>query len=158
MHVCSAVSDSLWPMDCSPPGSSVHGILQARILEWVDISYSKGIFLTQRSNLCLLCLLHWQADSLYLWNPGSPKALVRERERECVCVCVCVCVFSHARLFVTHGQVPLSMDISRQEYWSGLPFPSPENLPDPRVKLISLASPALAGRFLTTSATSEGQH
>ena len=94
MHVCSAVSDSLWPMDCSPPGSSVHGILQARILEWVDISYSKGIFLTQRSNLCLLCLLHWQADSLYLWNPGSPKALVRERERECVCVCVCVCVCS----------------------------------------------------------------
>ena len=31
----SVVSDSLWPMDCSPPGSSVHGILQARILEWV---------------------------------------------------------------------------------------------------------------------------
>ena len=30
------------PMDCSPPGSSVHGILQARILEWVDISFSRG--------------------------------------------------------------------------------------------------------------------
>ena len=30
------------PMDCSPPGSSVHGILQARILEWVAISYSRG--------------------------------------------------------------------------------------------------------------------
>ena len=42
------------PMDCSPPGSSVHGILQARILEWVAISFSKGIFLTQGSNPSLL--------------------------------------------------------------------------------------------------------
>ena len=38
------------PMDCSPPGSSVHGILQARILEWVAISFSRGIFPTQGSN------------------------------------------------------------------------------------------------------------
>ena len=46
------------PMDCSPPGSSVHGILQARILVWVAISSSRGIFLTRGSNLHLLCLLH----------------------------------------------------------------------------------------------------
>ena len=38
-NVSRSVSDSLRPMDCSPPGSSVHGILQARILEWVAISY-----------------------------------------------------------------------------------------------------------------------
>ena len=38
------------PVDCSPPGCSVHGILQARILEWVAISFSRGIFLTQGSN------------------------------------------------------------------------------------------------------------
>ena len=38
------------PMDCSPPGSSVHGILQARILEWVSPSLLQGIFLTQESN------------------------------------------------------------------------------------------------------------
>ena len=48
-HVCVCVcvislvmSDSCDPMDCSPPGSSVHGILQARILEWVAISFSRG--------------------------------------------------------------------------------------------------------------------
>ena len=41
--------------------------------------------------------------------------------------------------------------ISQQEYWSGLPFPSPGNLPDPGVKTSSLASPALAGRFFTTA-------
>ena len=44
-------------------GSSVCGIFQARILEQVAISSSRGIFPTQGSNLCLLCLLHWQADS-----------------------------------------------------------------------------------------------
>ena len=38
------------PMDCSPPGSSVHEIFQARILEWVAISFSRGIFPTQGSN------------------------------------------------------------------------------------------------------------
>ena len=38
-HVCATLSDS---MDCSPPGSSVHGISQARILEWVAISFSRG--------------------------------------------------------------------------------------------------------------------
>ena len=37
----SVVSDSLWPQDCSLPGSSVHGILQARMLEWVAISFSR---------------------------------------------------------------------------------------------------------------------
>ena len=46
------------PMECSPPGSSVHGILQARILEWVAIS-SSGVFPTQGLNLWLLpCLSH----------------------------------------------------------------------------------------------------
>ena len=44
-------------------------------------------------------------------------------------------------------QAPLSMDLSRQEYWSGLPFPSPRDLPDPGIKP---RSPALAGRFFTT--------
>ena len=41
--------------------------------------------------------------------------------------------------------------ISRQEYWSGLPCPPPGDLPDPRIELTSLMSPALAGGFFTTS-------
>ena len=57
-------------MDCSLPGSSVHESFQARILEWVAISYSKEIFLTQGSNLSLLHLLHWQAVSLPLSHMG----------------------------------------------------------------------------------------
>ena len=58
-------------MDCSPPGSSVHGILQAKILEWVAMPRPQGIFLTQGLNLCLLGLLHWQAGSILLAPPGS---------------------------------------------------------------------------------------
>ena len=42
------------PMDCSPPGFSFHRVLQARILEWVAISLSRGVFWTQESNLGLL--------------------------------------------------------------------------------------------------------
>ena len=47
------------------------------------------------------------------------------------------------------------MGFSRQEYWSGLPFPSPGDLPDRGLKLTSLMSPASAGRFFTTSDTGE---
>ena len=46
------------PMDCSPPGSSAHGIFQARILEWGAISHSRGVFPTQGSNPWLLHVLH----------------------------------------------------------------------------------------------------
>ena len=63
----------------------------------------------------------------------------------------CIILFCHVRLFVTSWtiarQAPPSMEFSRQEYWSGLPFPSPRDLPDPGMELTSLA---LAGRFLTT--------
>ena len=45
-------------------------------------------------------------------------------------------------------QAPLSMGFFKQEYWSGLPFPPPGDLPDPGIELNSLTSPALAGGFL----------
>ena len=48
-------------------------------------------------------------------------------------------------------QAPLSMEFCRQEYWSGLPFPPPGDLPDAGNEPASLISPALAGRFFTTS-------
>ena len=75
---------------------------------------------------------------------------------------VCACIlsrFSHAWLFMTLWTVayraPLSMRFSRQEYWSGLPCPPPGDLPYPRIEHLSLMSPALAGKFFTTSNTWE---
>ena len=89
------------PIDSSPPGSSVPGILQARILEWVAISFSNA----------------WE------W-----KVKVKS--------------FSRIWLFTTPWtvayQAPPSMGFSRQEYWSGLPFPSP----------MKLASTLQVGAFL----------
>ena len=63
--------------NCSPPGSSVRGISQVRILEWAAISSCSGIFLTQGSNLSLLHPLHWQVDSLPLEPPGKPHCKVK---------------------------------------------------------------------------------
>ena len=79
------------PIDGSPPGSSVPGILQARTLEWVAISFSNA----------------WK------W-----KVKVKS--------------LSRVRLFATPWtaarQAPLSMGFSRQEYWSGVPSPSPTDV------------------------------
>ena len=59
------------------------------------------------------------------------------------------CMFSRVRLLVTPRTIaypaPLSMEFPRQEYWNGLPFPSPEDLSDPGIEPMS---PALAGGFV----------
>ena len=52
-------------------------------------------------------------------------------------------------------QAPLSMELSKQEDWSVLPFHPPGDLPDPGIEPVSLMSPVLAGGFFTTSATWE---
>ena len=57
--------------------------------------------------------------------------------------------------WIVARQAPLSMGFSRQEYWGGLLCPPLGDLPHPGIKPVSLMSPALAGRFLTTSATWE---
>ena len=65
-----------------------------------------------------------------------------------------MCVYSVVPNFATPWtaahQAPLSMGFSRQEYWSGLPFPSPVDLPDSGIEPASLVSSALAGQFFTT--------
>ena len=66
LQLCPALCN---PMDCSLPGSSVHGILQAGILEWVVMPSSRG---SSRSKGCLFCLLCWQVGSLPLAPPGKP--------------------------------------------------------------------------------------
>ena len=76
----------------------------------------------------------------------------------CVCVCVCVCVvlsrsvlyYSFVTLWTVDRQAPLSMGFSRQqEYWNGLPFPSPGDLPKPGIEPISLMSLALQEDLLS---------
>ena len=67
--------------------------------------------------------------------------------------------FSHVQLFVTPWtvvpQIALSMEFSRQQYWSGLPSPPPGDHSDPEIEPVSLMPPALAGGFFNTSTTWE---
>ena len=69
----------------------------------------------------------------------------------CVHLNTCMHTLSRVQLFAIPRtaacQAPLSMEFPRQEHWSGLPFPIPGDLPDPRMEALSVASPALAGRF-----------
>ena len=104
---CPIPSD---PMDCSLPGSSVHGICQARVMEW-----------------------------------GAKMGMLSHFN----CVQLCGTLWSIAH------QAPLSMGFSRQEYWNGSPFPSPEDLHNWGIEHTSLMSPALAGTFFTNTATWE---
>ena len=63
---------------------------------------------------------------------------------------VCVCAQSCLTPWTVAHQAPLSMEFSRQEYWNGLLFPSPGDLPRPGIKPMSPMSPALVGRSFTT--------
>ena len=85
LQSCPTLCD---PRDGSPPGSSVPGILQARTLEWVAISFSNA----------------WK------WK-GKVKSLS--------------CVWLLATPWTAAHQAPPSMGFSRQEYWGGVPLPSP---------------------------------
>ena len=68
------------PMDQAPLSM---GILQARTLEWIAMTSSRGIFPTQGSNPCLLCLLNWQAGSLPLASGKPPITCDRQQNPQC---------------------------------------------------------------------------
>ena len=74
-----------------------------------------------------------------------------KRDKSTRDMCVCAQSLSRVQLFATSctvaHQAPLSMEFSKQESWSGLPFPSPGDLPDPGIEPASLS---LAGRFFPT--------
>ena len=73
LQSCPTLRD---PVDCSLPGSSVHGDFPGKNTG-VDCHFLlQGIFPTQGSNLLLLRLLHWQAGYLLLAPPGKPKCLI----------------------------------------------------------------------------------
>ena len=86
----------------------------------------------------------WESDLVITFQ------IYRAAIRSCFsCVWLCVTPWT-----VAH-QAPLSMEFSRQEYWSRLTFPLPKELLDPGIEPTSLTSPALAGGFFTASATWE---
>ena len=114
--------------------------------------------------LVSITILQMRLDNNFSFLCVKFEVLIRISDGCTVCACV-LSLFSHVRLFATPKakglafacQAPLSMEFSRQEYWSGLPCPPPEDLPNPGIELVSLTSPALAGGFFSTSTTWEAQ-
>ena len=165
---CSTLCD---PKDCNPPGSAVHGIPQAGILEYVVISFSRGSFwpMDRTQVFCTAdrffnCLSHQGSPGLWILLfksvvaaaakslqscptlcdprecslPGSPiPGILQARTQEWVAISfsnawkwkVKVKLLSRVWLLATPWtaahQAPLSMGFSRQQYWSGVPLPSP---------------------------------
>ena len=112
-------------MGCNLPESSLHGTSQARILEWVTIPFSRGSS-RPRDQTCVSCIGRW---ILYHW-------VTREDHKEVWKVKLLICVWPFATSWTVAHQVPLSMGLPRQEYWSGLSFLSPGDLPWPRIEPI----------------------
>ena len=108
-------------MDCSLPGSSIHGIFRARVLEWDAIAFSIPDYFKTSSKI-----------------PYEVKNGI----------CVLRRVLLFVTSWTVAHQAPLSMGFSRQEYCGGLPFPSPGDLPDLGIEPVS---PALARGFYTTA-------
>ena len=77
------------PMDCSPPGSSVHGILQARILEWVAMLFFRGATWPRDRTHLSYVYLHRQASSLPLSPPGKPFILLTWLLSQCHTFHIC---------------------------------------------------------------------
>ena len=122
-------------------------------------SNSRALYLLCTLFLLLLNQLHLRSSGIRSQRLGTPdleglhSSQIPGHFREAQSLlCVVVCVLSHVWFFGTPWTVacqsPLSIEFSRQEYWSGLPCPLPGDLPDPGVEPMSLASPALAGGFL----------
>ena len=119
---------------------------------WADIHISSSS-ITVWGSLIHYYQLGWKDNT----NFDSHRIYFLAASHILVCVVVCAPTLSFVQLFVTPWAVareaPLSMEFSRQVYWSGLPFPPLGNPPDPEIKLVSLMSPALVDGFFTTSAT-----
>ena len=112
LHSCPTLCN---PMECSLPGSFVHGISQARRLEWVAISSSRGIFPTQESSPRLLWLLHCR-QILYWWATT-----------EALCVCVCVCAHTYMHIYIQMYKIILCkcVKLTILQFWVvslGLPW------------------------------------
>ena len=121
------------PVDCSPPGSSVHGIFQAWILKWSEVKVAQSY-----PTLC---------NSM----DYAIRGILQARIQEWVAI-----PFSRGSSQPRNG-TQVSHIASRfftswaiREYWSELPFPPPSDLPHPGIKPKSPVSPALADRFFTT--------
>ena len=111
--------------------------------------FLRGRYISRQCRACLSGTFHWEGKEAG-WHPQT----LIQGSRVCVLLEGRGLFSAQSCLFVTPWtvarQAPLSWQFSRQEYWSGLPFPTPGDLPDPGIEPMSPVSSALAGGFFTT--------
>ena len=102
-------------------------------------------------------------SSGFLLPPTPPWHIILNEAKEKnsvemnMCVLSCSVMSDSVAPWTVASHAPLPMEFSRQEYWSGLPFPTPRALSHPGIQPASLSSPALAGGIFTINATYEAQ-
>ena len=126
--VCTQLLSHVWlssnSMNCSPPGFPVHRF--SRQTYWSRLPRSPTGDLPDPGTEPISPATLELAGGFFTTEPPEVKSLS--------------CVWLFATPWTIAYQAPLSVEVSRQEYWSGLPFPSPGDLPDPGIEL---ESPAL---------------
>ena len=159
-YSCPTLCDS---MDCSSPDTPVHGIFPTRILGWVAISSSsvpsppkdqthisciaRELWATQEAHIffCMhqiyvsntfkqfthIALKRTRKTVQHASNIYAPKDI---QNKYIPCAVLLSTKWLHLSLTLWTLWTPLSMEFSRQEYWSGLPLPPPGNLPNPEIK------------------------
>ena len=129
LQLCPTLCD---PVDCSPPGSSVHGILQARILEWVAMPLLQGIFPTQGSNPGLLhcrCILyhlsHQESPRILEWIAmASSRGSSQPRDWTCIST-----VGRRVLYYWHHLESPWASSVRYNSYLTPLPENFQQNCP-----------------------------
>ena len=143
--VQNCLRPGLWPFPVTAP-SCIDAVM-AFASDWPRPSGRESVSKPGQDEFWQIYEDLWIVDA-FLWQ-------VRKRTESIFCKPRCCShSLSHVRLFATPWtvahQAPLSMGLSRQEYWSGLPFPPPGDASNPGIKSAPPMAPALAGGFFTT--------
>ena len=137
---------------------AVHGVTEGRtrLSDWTELKFCSGLTDSQLHDFkkySVFCLLG---------NSSPQRQKSRTSQNHTLGPCVSAWVPNCFQLFTTPRTVacktPLSMGVSRQEDWSGLPCPPPGGLPDPGFEPMSPASPPLTGGFITTEPAGKPVH
>ena len=152
----------MWPQPSLPPIPLAASLLHApwgQVWSVLWMTHEKGSYASQSCSSSVACILKCHFPLLPSPGPWLPLQhltckFISHYSPSQIYFTLCVHVWLFVTSWTVAHQAPLSMEFSRQEYWSGLPFLSPGDLPSPGIEPPSLASPALASRFFTTSAIS----
>ena len=132
---CSCLEN---PRDGGAWWAAVYGVAQSRTRLKQRSSSSSSVVIFRKHYVITFS----QVDCLFAAKQGKEKVKVKALVTQWAQLC--------ENSWTVACQAPLSTEFSRQEYWSGLPFPSPRDLPDPGIEPKSPASPALSDGFFTT--------